>query len=68
MAAKTPADDTAKKRSPDAPFDDVTPLDYQHAPSQPRVRPQWDPVEIARKALDDMEKGGRLHHQNRRGG
>jgi hypothetical protein len=39
----------------------IVPRDYTDTPNQPRVRPQWDAVELARKYLDDMEKGGRLH-------
>lgn len=45
---------------------DVRPSPWQELIPQPRVKPQYDPVEIARKALDDMEKGDRLHGQNRK--
>jgi hypothetical protein len=61
-AKKTPASPPAN----DGPLTDVTPLDYQNVPMQPRTRPQWDPMELAHKALDDMERRGTLHHQNRR--
>lgn len=59
-----PAPDAAEAL--DGPLTDARPLAYQNVPAQPRVRPQWDPVELAQKYLDDMEKGGRLHHRNRR--
>lgn len=44
----------------------IVPRDYSDTPNQPRVRPQWDAVELARKYLDDMEKGGRLHFRMKR--
>lgn len=43
----------------------VTPIEWQQARSQPRVRPQWDPAELANKLLDDMERGGRLDRSKR---
>ncbi len=36
---------------------------YSETRMQPRVRPQWDPAELARKYLDDMESDGRLHEK-----
>lgn len=39
----------------------VTPRPWPQTRMQPRARPQWDPVDVARQQLDDMEKGGRLH-------
>lgn len=39
---------------------EVPAIPWQNARAQPRVRPQWDPVELANKLLDDMERGGRL--------
>lgn len=45
---------------------EVTPRHYwEHKPSR-RARPQYDPAEIARAYLDDMEKGGRLHLQRKK--
>jgi len=38
---------------------------WDHPPSK-RARPQFDPAALARDYLDDMEKGGRLHHQRKR--
>lgn len=42
----------------------VKPKDWKEARSQPRVRPQWDPVAVAKEYLDDMEAGGRLQKRN----
>ena len=44
----------------------VTPRPYADADAQVRVRPLYDPVEVAKKYLDEMEKSGRLHHRNRK--
>jgi hypothetical protein len=44
----------------------VIPRPYADADAQVRVRPLYDPVEVARKYLDEMEKSGRLHHRNRK--
>lgn len=45
---------------------EVTPKQYwEHTPSR-RARPQYDPVEVARKYLDDMERGDRLHLKRKR--
>jgi hypothetical protein len=41
----------------------ATPRPYQEAAAQVRVRPLYDPVEVARKYLDEMEREGRLHHR-----
>lgn len=45
----------------------VTPRGWKDARAAVRVRSQYDPAEIARRYLDDMESGGRLHFQNRKG-
>jgi hypothetical protein len=48
---------------PSAP--DVKPKHYwEHTPSR-RARPQYDPVEVAKRYLDDMERGGRLHNKRK---
>ncbi len=48
------------------PLDDVKPKNYwEHTPSR-RAVPQFDVAKLAGKYLDDMEKGGRLHHQRKR--
>ena len=44
---------------------DVPPIHWKQARPQPRVRPQWDAVELAKKFLDDMERGGRLERSKR---
>ncbi|TVQ97508.1 MAG: hypothetical protein EA398_14415 [Deltaproteobacteria bacterium] len=59
-------DDELDDRSQDPAPPDVRPRPWQELIPQQRAKPQYDPVEIARKALDDMEKGGRLHFLNRR--
>ncbi len=50
--------------STDAPA--VKPRPFDEARMQDRVRPLFDPVEIAKKYLDEMEAEGRLHHNNRK--
>lgn len=55
-------DDHASKS--DAPK--VKPRHYKETRMQPRVRQQWDPAELARKYLDEMEEGGRLHKNKER--
>lgn len=43
-----------------------TPRHYwEHTPSR-RAVPQFDCKDIAKKYLDDMEKGGRLHNKRKR--
>jgi hypothetical protein len=44
----------------------VQPKPYSEVRKQPRVRPQWDPFELAHAYLDEMERGGRLHGTLRR--
>lgn len=44
----------------------VRPRPWQELIPQARVKPQYDPAEVARRFLEDMEKGGRLHGQNQR--
>ena len=39
----------------------VTPRPWAQTRMQPRARPQWDPVEVARHQLDEMERARRLH-------
>lgn len=39
---------------------EVTPIHWKQARSQPRVRPQWDPAELANELLDEMEREDRL--------
>ena len=46
----------------DAPLADVKPITWHDARKQPRVRPQWNPVELANKLLDDMAAEGRLNN------
>lgn len=46
--------------------DEPTPRHYSQARAQRRVRPLYDPYEIARHYLDQMEAGGRLHGTMRR--
>lgn len=45
----------------------VPAIHWKQARPQPRVRPQWDAVELANKMLDDMERGGRLERSKKRG-
>lgn len=52
--------------APEAP-EEVIPRGWKDARAAVRVRSQYDPAEIARRYLDDMETGGRLHFQNRKG-
>jgi hypothetical protein len=40
--------------------------DWRDARMQTRAREQWDPVQVAKEMLDDMEKGGRLHGRQRK--
>jgi len=54
MSKKTDTKDAAPKST-------VPPITWQEARSQPRVRPQWNPAELANQLLDDMERGGRLN-------
>lgn len=44
----------------------VAPRTWQQARSVSRVKAQYDPAEVARRSLDDMEAGDRLHYQRRR--
>lgn len=39
---------------------------WKKARPQPRVRPQWNPVELANQLLDEMERGGRLERSKKR--
>jgi hypothetical protein len=41
----------------------VQPRHYTETRMSRRARPQWDPAELAKGYLDDMEDGGRLHRQ-----
>lgn len=43
----------------------VRPIHWKEARPQPRVRDQWDPVELANRLLDDMERGGRMVSRKR---
>lgn len=45
---------------------DATPRHYTQTRMQPRARPQWDPAEVAKQYLDDMEEGGRLHFKKKK--
>lgn len=45
---------------------DVEPKEYWEATPSRRARPQFDPAEIARQYLDDMERGDRLHNKRKR--
>lgn len=40
--------------------------DWRDARMQTRAREQWDPVQVAKDMLDDMEKGGRLHGRQKK--
>ena len=42
---------------------DTTPggRSWRDVPAVNPVREQWDPLKLAHKYLDDMERGGRLH-------
>jgi hypothetical protein len=55
---KTPADQAAGPSE--------KPRFYTETHMQDRVRPLYDPVEVARKYLDEMEATGRLHNQRHR--
>lgn len=44
----------------------ATPRHYTQTRMQPRARPQWDPAEVAKKYLDDMEEGDRLHFKKKK--
>ena len=39
---------------------------YTETHMQDRVRPLYDPVEVAKRYLDEMEATGRLHNQRHR--
>ena len=41
-------------------------VSWKETPSQPRVREQYDCEKLADKYLDDMERGGRLHGQQKK--
>jgi hypothetical protein len=62
MADPSKATQTPKADDPP----DVKPRPFEEGRMQDRVRPLYDPVEIAKKYLDEMEAAGRLHHTNRK--
>lgn len=58
-------EEQAKKTKSIMDDDTIKPIDWHHARPQARVRPQWDPQELANQLLDEMEKNGRLPFNKR---
>lgn len=54
-----------KKTSTSNEAQDIKPIHWKDARSQPRVRPQWDPAKLGNEMLDEMEREGRLPSSRR---
>lgn len=57
-----------EKKEPESAADalGVQPRPWQRARPVARIKPQYNASDVAKRFLDDMETGGRLHHQLKR--